>query len=69
MQEGHHTDWENCHFHGSLSKRKEDCDQIYDLCIESHYTVEAGGQSRGRIQGHIHLTYRGTSALPSEAFN
>ena len=23
----------------------------------------------GRIQGHIHLNYRGTTALPSQAFN
>ena len=59
----------NLSFSWFALKMKEDCGHIYDLFIESHYIVEVGGQSCGRIQGHIHLTYRGTSALPSQAFN
>ena len=51
------------------SKWKEDYGHIYNLCIESHYIAKEDGQSHGRIQGHLHLTYKGTSTLPSQAFN
>lgn len=58
-----------CTFNDSLSKWTWGCSYLHGLFTWSLYTTELGGQSCGGIQGHLHLPYQSTFALPSEAFN
>ena len=41
-------------------------DYVHDPHIRLLYMTTTNGQGRGGVQGHIHLTHRGASALSGQ---